>query len=100
MQNIKISVCRPLGIKGDRFRCNYKLITFQFVSAPIKEQKCYQGLLKEFLDSHDVKYVTISHSRAYTAQEVAASAHIPGKDLAKIFGVQRIQLHTYRQASL
>ncbi len=40
--------------------------------------------LKEFLDSHDVKYVTISHSRAYTAQEVAASAHIPGKTLAKI----------------
>jgi Ala-tRNA(Pro) deacylase len=39
--------------------------------------------LKEFLDGFDVKYVTISHSAAYTAQEVAASAHIPGKDLAK-----------------
>ena len=44
--------------------------------------------LKEFLDSHDVKYVTISHSRAYTAQEVAASAHIPGKTLAKIVMVK------------
>ena len=39
--------------------------------------------LKEFLDSHDVKYVTLSHSPAYTAQEIAASAHIPGKELAK-----------------
>jgi Ala-tRNA(Pro) deacylase len=39
--------------------------------------------LKEFLDSHHVKYVTISHSPAYTAQGVAASAHVPGKELAK-----------------
>ena len=39
--------------------------------------------LREFLDSQKVKYVTISHSAAYTAQEVAASAHVRGKDLAK-----------------
>jgi len=39
--------------------------------------------LKEFLDANHVKYVTITHSKAYTAQEVAASAHIPGKALAK-----------------
>ncbi len=39
--------------------------------------------LKKFLDSHNVKYVSISHSPAYSAQEVAASAHIPGKELAK-----------------
>jgi Ala-tRNA(Pro) deacylase len=39
--------------------------------------------LKEFLDSHQVKYVTISHSLAYTAQGIAALTHIPGKDLAK-----------------
>jgi Ala-tRNA(Pro) deacylase len=39
--------------------------------------------LKEFLDANDVKYVTISHSRACTAQEIAAAAHIKGKDLAK-----------------
>ena len=39
--------------------------------------------IKEFLDSEHVKYVTIIHSRAYTAQEIAASAHIPGKELAK-----------------
>ncbi len=39
--------------------------------------------LKQFLDDHDVKYVSISHSPAYTAQTIAAAAHIPGKELAK-----------------
>lgn len=39
--------------------------------------------LKDFLDSHKIKYVTISHSAAYTAQEIAASSKIPGKELAK-----------------
>ena len=39
--------------------------------------------LKEFLDEKHVKYVTIDHSPAFTAQEVAHSAHIPGKELAK-----------------
>jgi Ala-tRNA(Pro) deacylase len=39
--------------------------------------------LTEFLDERNVRYVTIGHSPAYTAQEIAASAHIPGKELAK-----------------
>lgn len=39
--------------------------------------------LKEYLDRHQIRYVTISHSPAYTAQEIAASAHIPGHELAK-----------------
>jgi Ala-tRNA(Pro) deacylase len=39
--------------------------------------------LKEFLDTENVKYVTIGHSPAYTAQEIAAITHIPGKKLAK-----------------
>ncbi len=39
--------------------------------------------LKEFLDENHVKYVSITHSRAFTAQEIAASAHIPGRELAK-----------------
>jgi Ala-tRNA(Pro) deacylase len=39
--------------------------------------------LKEFLDRENVKYVCITHSPAYTAQEVAQSAHITGKELAK-----------------
>ena len=39
--------------------------------------------LKAFLDSQNVKYVSVIHSPAYTAQEIAASAHLPGKELAK-----------------
>ena len=39
--------------------------------------------LKQFLEKEGVKYVTISHSRAFTAQEVAASAHVPGREMAK-----------------
>ncbi|MCK4654514.1 MAG: YbaK/EbsC family protein [Candidatus Cloacimonetes bacterium] len=39
--------------------------------------------LKDFLNSHKVKYMTIKHSTAYTTQEIAASAHIPGKEMAK-----------------
>jgi len=39
--------------------------------------------LKEFLDGRDIKYVSISHSPAYSAQTIAESAHIPGKELAK-----------------
>lgn len=39
--------------------------------------------LKEFLDGKKIKYMVCLHSTAYTAQEIAATAHIPGKDLAK-----------------
>ncbi len=39
--------------------------------------------IREFLDGHGIRYVTISHSPAYTAQEIAAMAHVPGKELAK-----------------
>ncbi len=39
--------------------------------------------LNDFLDSHGVKYVSIKHSKAYTAQEIAQSVHLPGKELAK-----------------
>lgn len=39
--------------------------------------------IKDYLDKNNIKYVIISHSAAYTSLEVAASAHIPGKDLAK-----------------
>ena len=44
--------------------------------------------LKEFLDKEGIKYVSIVHSPAYTAQEVAASAHITGRELAKTVIVQ------------
>lgn len=39
--------------------------------------------LKQYLDENQVKYTVTSHSEAYTAQEVAAAAHIPGRELAK-----------------
>ena len=39
--------------------------------------------VRAFLDSHHVKYVVISHSKAYTAQGIAAIAHISGRELAK-----------------
>jgi Ala-tRNA(Pro) deacylase len=39
--------------------------------------------LKEFLDKKRVKFVCIRHSTAYTAQEIASSAHVKGRNLAK-----------------
>ncbi|MDX9754048.1 MAG: YbaK/EbsC family protein [bacterium] len=38
---------------------------------------------KEFLQRHHIAYTTIPHPPAYTAQEIAAEAHIPGKEMAK-----------------
>ncbi len=39
--------------------------------------------LTEFLEREHVKYVTVPHSPAFTAQEVAESAHVSGKEMAK-----------------
>lgn len=39
--------------------------------------------LKSFLDEKSVKYTLLIHSPAYTAQESAATMHVPGKELAK-----------------
>src|SRR5438874_953098 len=39
--------------------------------------------LKQFLDRERVKYVSIAHSPAFTAQEIATAAHVPGNELAK-----------------
>jgi Ala-tRNA(Pro) deacylase len=39
--------------------------------------------IKQFLDNQHVSYTSIVHSPGFTAQEVAASAHISGKQLAK-----------------
>lgn len=39
--------------------------------------------LKAFLDQNQVRYTTIVHSPAFTAQEIAHSAHVPGGELAK-----------------
>ena len=39
--------------------------------------------LRGFLEERNIKYVSIRHSPAYTAQEVAASAHVKGQNMAK-----------------
>lgn len=39
--------------------------------------------LREFLDAKGVKYIATVHSAAFTAMEVAAAAHVPGRELAK-----------------
>ncbi len=39
--------------------------------------------LTEFLDEHQVSYTTITHSPAFTAQEIAHAAHVPGREMAK-----------------
>lgn len=39
--------------------------------------------LKEYLDKNHIKYFIIGHSPAFTAQQVAESAHIPGMEMAK-----------------
>ena len=39
--------------------------------------------LRAFLDDHGVRYVSIQHSVAFTASEVAESVHVKGRDFAK-----------------
>jgi len=47
--------------------------------------------LREHLDARNVKYVVISHSQAFTAQEIAASLHVPGREMAKTVVVKSPQ---------
>src|SRR5262249_45061768 len=44
--------------------------------------------LKEFLDANGVRYEVRTHRRAYTAQEVAALEHVPGREMAKVVMVR------------
>lgn len=39
--------------------------------------------LTHYLEDQHVPFVTIPHARAYTAQEIAASVHVPGQEVAK-----------------
>jgi Ala-tRNA(Pro) deacylase len=39
--------------------------------------------VKELLEKEKIKYISKFHLLAYTAQEIAAFTHIPGKELAK-----------------
>ena len=41
------------------------------------------ALLKELLDENDIKYISIMHSMAFTATDIAKSVHIPSRELAK-----------------
>lgn len=44
--------------------------------------------LKRLLDERRVRYRTIHHSPAYTAQELAHATHISGKELAKVVMIE------------
>jgi len=39
--------------------------------------------MREFLNKNDIRCVTVQHSPAFTTQAVAASAHVPSKEMAK-----------------
>jgi len=39
--------------------------------------------ITEYLDSNDIVYSMVEHATAYTAQQTAQAAHIPGRELAK-----------------
>jgi Ala-tRNA(Pro) deacylase len=39
--------------------------------------------LKNYLDRQGVRYITISHSMAFTAIEIAKSSHVPCKEMSK-----------------
>ncbi len=45
--------------------------------------------VKEFLESRGTKYEIIDIPTAYTAQETAAEAHVPGRELAKTVIVKK-----------
>ncbi len=39
--------------------------------------------LKQMLDRHNIRYISINHSPAYTARETAASTFVPRREFAK-----------------
>jgi Ala-tRNA(Pro) deacylase len=45
--------------------------------------------LQKYLDEHKMKYQVLTHSTAYTAQEVAQLQHVPGKMVAKVVMVKK-----------
>ena len=44
--------------------------------------------ITQYLKEEKIKYKTLKYKTAYTAQEIAASAHIPGRQLAKAVVVE------------
>jgi Ala-tRNA(Pro) deacylase len=55
---------------------------YQEVNMPVQR-------LKDFLNVNKIKYVSVVHSQAYTAQEIAELTHITGKELAKTVIVKK-----------
>ncbi|MEK6690175.1 MAG: YbaK/EbsC family protein [Nitrospirota bacterium] len=53
--------------------------------------------LKEFLDQNNVKYQVAGHPEVYTAQEIAAALHVPGKELAKVVMIRSVEDPTHRE---
>jgi len=44
--------------------------------------------LKDYFEKNQVSYEVGYHARVYTAQEVAASEHVPGKEMTKVVMVK------------
>ena len=44
--------------------------------------------LKDYLEKNQVRYEAGVHEMLYTAQEIAAAMHVPGKELAKVVMVK------------
>jgi len=44
--------------------------------------------LKDYLEKNNVSYEVAYHQMAYTAQEIAAAQHVPGKEMAKVVMVK------------
>jgi Ala-tRNA(Pro) deacylase len=59
---------------------NWRVLTTAYQQ---EELMAISGKLKAFLDSSKVKYAVAKHPVAYTAQEIAAAQHVPGRQLAK-----------------
>jgi Ala-tRNA(Pro) deacylase len=53
------------------------------IQHPKQEDTMSINRIRDFLDSHHVKYFVVSHSPAYTAQDIAAAAHVSGKEMVK-----------------
>jgi Ala-tRNA(Pro) deacylase len=49
--------------------------------------------LKHFLAQQKIEYDTLPHREVFTAQEVAAASHVPGRQLAKVVVVRSAEGH-------
>lgn len=50
---------------------------------PVKAEKGGHFEVKSFLNQNNIKYDVIKHTPAFTAQQIAANAHVSGRDFAK-----------------